>query len=269
VSGETQCSAQQCSSCSGASRFDINFKIYQYIWSVLFELHNERSIVILRTLNTRNYFPTFRHDGFCNVWALAEWFTCFQLGCNFYCLRPNHPRWSRNFWKLNESNLLVLQAGHYIFFPITCTRNWKEKRLCYKSVSTVNFHPQHACWTSSPKFYVLQISKFYWRNAQRNLDADCDKYCSKVNYLYGSCVDYLMKWMQWMIEISFFTWMTLNDIPQWSSVQRFVKLLINKGFSIDNVKCFDQFINLIKFLEICKGNEKFWHTSAHEKILKL
>jgi hypothetical protein len=72
-----------------------------------------------------------------------------------------------------------------------------------------------------------------------------------------------MKWMQQMVELSCFTWMALNDIPQWSSVQRFLILLINKGVSIDNVNCFDQFTNLMKFLEVCKGNKELCDPLAH------
>jgi hypothetical protein len=59
-----------------------------------------------------------------------------------------------------------------------------------------------------------------------------------------------------------------NDIPQWSDVELSLKFLINKGVSIDDVKCFDQFISLKKFLEGCKDNEGFCNLLAHEKWVK-
>jgi hypothetical protein len=155
VSGETHCSAQQCSSCSGESRFDIKFNIYQYFCSALFELNNERSIVILRTRNTRNYFPTFKHDGFYNVWALAEWFTCFQLWCHFFCLKPNHSRWSI-FFEIKWVKSAGSTSSPLCFFPITCTRNWKEKRLCYKSFSTVNLL-KTTCYVMHQQFNIQQL----------------------------------------------------------------------------------------------------------------
>jgi hypothetical protein len=49
-------------------------------------------------------------------------------------------------------------------------------------------------------------------------------------------------------------WMALNDIPQCSNIKLSLQFLINKGVSIDDVKCFDQFINTKKLLQGYKGN---------------
>jgi hypothetical protein len=51
-----------------------------------------------------------------------------------------------------------------------------------------------------------------------------------------------------------FMWMALNDIPQCRTTELSLKFLINMCVSIDDVKCFDQFINLKKFLEGYKDN---------------
>jgi hypothetical protein len=43
---------------------------------------------------------------------------------------------------------------------------------------------------------------------------------------------------------------------------------MNKGVSIDDVKCFDQFINPQIFLDSCKDNEEFCNLLAHQKWMK-
>jgi hypothetical protein len=74
--------------------------------------------------------------------------------------------------------------------------------------------------------------------------------------------------MQQMKELSCFMWLALNDISQCSNVNLSLEFLINKGVSIDDVKRFDQFINLKKFLEGYKDNEEFCNLLAHQKWVK-
>jgi hypothetical protein len=114
-------------------------------------------------------------------------------------------------------------------------------------------------------FMSLKVKSLIGEKRREGLHADCDKFFSEVNCLYESCIAYLKKCMQPIEQFSCFMWMALNDIPQWSSVEPSLKVLINKGVSIDDVKCFDQFINLKKFLEGCRDNKDFCNLVAHQK----
>jgi hypothetical protein len=117
-------------------------------------------------------------------------------------------------------------------------------------------------------FMSLKVKSLIEEKRREGLDADCDKFCAEVNCLYEGCIEYLKKMMQPMEELSCFMWMALNDITQWNSVELSLKFLINKGVSIDDVKYFDQFINLKKFLECCKDSEEFFNLLAHQKSEK-
>jgi hypothetical protein len=50
-------------------------------------------------------------------------------------------------------------------------------------------------------------------------------------------------------RILYFMWMALNDIPHWSTVELSLKFLIYTGVPIDDVNCFEQFINPKKLPE--------------------
>ena len=95
----------------------------------LYKPNNWKCTLILWTLNKRKIFPTITHDGCQYAWALAEWFTHFQLWNHCFCLRPNHQIWSNFFFFENEikSNILVAHSVHYEYFPITHSRKWKGK----------------------------------------------------------------------------------------------------------------------------------------------
>jgi hypothetical protein len=80
------CPARILNSCvhHAAENLDVDieciiFKIIYISISTLFEPNNSKSTVILWKLNTKNFFPTVRHNGFHYFQALAELFTCFQF----------------------------------------------------------------------------------------------------------------------------------------------------------------------------------------------
>jgi hypothetical protein len=117
-------------------------------------------------------------------------------------------------------------------------------------------------------FMSLIVKSLIEEKRREGLHADCDKSGAEVNCLCESCIEYLKQWMQPMEQFSCFMWMALNDVPEWSSVELSVKFQINKGVSVDDVKCFDQFINLKKFLEGCSDNKEFCNLLAHQKWVK-
>jgi hypothetical protein len=72
-----------------------------------------------------------------------------------------------------------------------------------------------------------------------------------------------------MEEFYCFVWLALNDIPQLSTVKLPLKFLISKGVSIYDVKCFDKFIKLKKFLEGRNDNEELCNLLPHLKWVNL
>jgi hypothetical protein len=66
--------------------------------STLLEPNNAKSTVILWKLNTRNFFPTVRHDGFHYVRALAELFM-FPALKSFFLSRAKPPYVIKIFFK--------------------------------------------------------------------------------------------------------------------------------------------------------------------------
>lgn len=80
---------------------------------------------------------------------------------------------------------------------------------------------------------------------------ECDVFLSNVLNLYDSCLQYLDAWLEHFKIFSTFSWLNLysvNENTLWEEVQSTIQFLNSKDIHIDDVKTFDEFVNLKKFI---------------------
>ncbi|XP_053255097.1 uncharacterized protein LOC128418927 [Podarcis raffonei] len=120
----------------------------------------------------------------------------------------------------------------------------------------------------SNNFMSLKVKSLLEEKRKEGLGAECNKFYAEVNSLYDSCIEYLGKWMESMKEFSCFMWMSLSESLEWDKIELSIKFLLDRDVSIDDVKCFDQFCNLKKFVDQYKGDDGFINLQAHQKWTK-
>ena len=71
-----------------------------------------------------------------------------------------------------------------------------------------------------------------------------------------------------MAEFLCFTWMGLNDPPNWNDIEYFVQFLLNNGLPFDDIKCFEEVGDMKKFMASCFNDEEFTTLVLYQKWTK-
>uniref|UniRef100_A0A0F8AZA3 HAT C-terminal dimerisation domain-containing protein n=3 Tax=Larimichthys crocea TaxID=215358 RepID=A0A0F8AZA3_LARCR len=117
-------------------------------------------------------------------------------------------------------------------------------------------------------FMSLKVKGLLDENRRDGLEEGCVKFTDDVLGMYTSCVQYLEKWMTPMEEFSPFMWMDMSEPPTWDDVEACIKYLGEKGVPIDDVKCFDEVVNLKRFVESRGDDNEFMGLQVHQKWAK-
>ena len=98
-------------------------------------------------------------------------------------------------------------------------------------------------------FKSLKVKDMLKEKREAGYIVECDRFENEINSVYLSCIDYLEKWMVQYNEMRVFKWMKAKAFPSWEDVEATILYLHDKtDIIIDDVKCFDQYSNFIRFL---------------------
>jgi hypothetical protein len=62
--------------------------------------------------------------------------------------------------------------------------------------------------------------------------------------------------------------MRLSDPPNWNDIETFVHFLLNNGFPVDDIKCFEEVSDMKKFTASCLNDEVFTTLVIQQKWTK-
>ena len=98
-------------------------------------------------------------------------------------------------------------------------------------------------------------------------DHACDSFIRDASVLFKSCVEYLDKWNSLFYEYECFDWMLLSQTTKREMLKPYLEYLHQKNVSIDEVKLFDQYHSLSKFIETLLGTNALPYRKmmAHER----
>jgi hypothetical protein len=112
-------------------------------------------------------------------------------------------------------------------------------------------------------YVPLKVKGLLQDRQDEGLEVGCKHFLTAVKSLYSGCLEYLDMWIEPFKEFSCFKWMELENVS-WTEVESSIKYMMDKGFDIDDSKCFNQFCNLKTFIATYK-NEGRKSAPFHEK----
>ena len=235
----------------GAETMDVDidniiFKIYQYfhIYTVRTEQMKEYcDFVDIEYRKLLSHSKTRWLSLFPGITRLIQMFPALK---SFFLSQDKPPTIIKAFFE-HEFSEIYLWHMHSLLIVFQCHIQEIEREN--NSVVEVLKSLKSICSTlhgrKTHNFMSLKVKELLAQKRKDGLDEACDRFCAEVAFLYNTCLEYLEKWMRPLEDFSSFMWISLNRTPDWNEVESCVKYLIDKqGVPIDDVKCFDQFINL-------------------------
>ncbi|XP_063172645.1 uncharacterized protein LOC134506400 [Candoia aspera] len=258
----------------GADTLDVDIehiilKIYQYfhIYTVRTELLQEYcEFVEVEYKRLLSHSKTRWLSLFPGITKLLQVYPALK---SFFLAQSNPPTVLRNFFE-DEFGELYLWHMHSLMnaFHLHIEEMERENNSLVEVMKTLDSVHTILLDRRAQNFMSLTVKGMLAEKRKEGLEAACDAFSDAVHRLYSNCIEYLEMWMASLQEFSCFTWMALSDTPSWSDVEACITYLMEKGVEIDNMKCFDHFNNLKKFVEASSDEEEFQNLLSHQKWTK-
>jgi hypothetical protein len=111
----------------------------------------------------------------------------------------------------------------------------KESKSVVKVMNRLNSVKNILNERLSQSFLPLKVKELLTEKRKEGFAREC----AEIKCIYSFCIEYLSKWMKPLEYFYCFSWMTLNEVPNWNDVSSAAQYLINRGVSIDDANCFD------------------------------
>lgn len=113
------------------------------------------------------------------------------------------------------------------------------------------------------KFIPFSVRNVFAQN--HHIETECEDLKPQLLQMYSNALNYLNTWTEQYDEFKVFTWMNLQEVPDFEDIQICINYLYEKHVIVSDDKCFDQFCNLKQFVTEQKDNEDFKKKLANEK----
>lgn len=247
---------------------------------IVLKLHNFFSIYTVRTEELKeyctfvesNYKPLLSHSK--TRWlslfpAIERLLEMYEALKSYFCSQPHPPKILLTFF---ENQLSKAYLWHVHSLMSVFQKNILEIENSASSVLEVVNIIESVCIMLQNRFdasFVCLKAKQILDCAQKEgFDKEVDNFMKAAVHMYKVCLEYLTKWGSSFIEFSCFKWMNLKTVIEYSETEKCLMYLKEKCIEIDDVKFFDQFCNLCKFIQENIVCDEFSKSSASEKWAK-
>ncbi len=150
----------------------------------------------------------------------------------------------------------------YIFYE-SCQLLEKEKNSVFEILAILNDLIGKLEKRAESNFMPFLVRLELQKLEEAGFEKECVEFTQNVQKCYNQAIDYIKKWTAPYNQFKEFSWIMLEEIPQWKDVDKTIEYLRKKNISIDESSAFDQFHILKEFVE--KHSKQLLEKSSAEK----